>query len=190
MFGAIMAATSLAGGLYSAYEQREAGKAQQAMANAQAKQAQQQAENESIRAGLAQVETEKEAQRRYTTLSQDLGAVYAGAAGNGVLLNSGSVDSIARANIIEAKSDVSNIFDQGNLTIQGHNDNAKAHAEQAAMYRFQGEQARKAANRSAFGSIISGVGGAVSGGLGGFKLGTAINQRYGSDRWFSDRLLK
>lgn len=180
MTGVVMAVTAIASAAYSAYSQREAAKADQAMADAQARQEAENAKNEGQLAGLAQVETEKEAHRRYSTLNDDIGALYAGAAGNGVLLNSGSVSSIINANVNEAKADVSSIFDQGNLKIQGHNYNANAYSTQSSLTKFAGKQAKSAGNRNAFGTLLSGAASAASSASAGSSLGSSINKRYGT----------
>lgn len=181
MIGAVMAATALASGAYTAYEQREAGKAQQQMYNLQAEQNRKQAERETIQAGLAQVEAEKEAQRRTAQLGQDIGAVYANAAGNGVLLDSGGVKSVLKSNVTEGYADVGAILNQANLTIWGHNQNAQALTDQAGLNMFAGKQAKAAANRQSIGSGIQSIGSAMSAGIGGMNLGSALHKRYNTD---------
>jgi hypothetical protein len=181
MIGAVMAVSALAAGAYTAYEQREAGKAQQQMYNLQAEQNNKQAERETIQAGLAQIEADKEAQRRTAQLGQDIGATYAGAAGNGVLLNSGSVTSVAKNNITEGYADVGAILNQANLTIWGHNQNAQALKDQAGLNMFAGRQAKAAGNRQAIGTGIKSIGSAASAGVGGMNLGSALHTRYNTD---------
>lgn len=181
MIGAVMAVSALAAGAYTAYEQREAGKAQQEMYNLQAEQNRKQAERETIQAGLAQVEAETEAQRRTAQLGQDIGAAYAGAAGNGVLLNSGGIQSVIQNNITEGYADVGSILDQANLTIWGHNQNAQSLTDQAGLNMFAGKQARAAANRQAVGTGIKSIGSAISAGVGGMNFGSALHTRYNND---------
>lgn len=177
---AVMAISALAAGAYTMYDQREAGKAQQAMFNAQAEQNKKQQERETIQAGLAQIEADKEAQRRTAQLGQDIGAVYAGAAGNGVLLDSGGVQSVLKNNITEGYADVGSILDQANLTIWGHNENAQVFSDQAGLNRFAGQQARAAAKRQMIGTGIKTIGSTASAAVGGWNLGSAINTRWGA----------
>lgn len=179
MTAAVLAATALTSTAASMYEQREAGKAQQKMYNLQAQEQMKQAELETQRAGMEQENAEIAAQERRRQLSQDIGSIYAQAAGNGVLIDSGSVQSIAEANRMEANADVNNLLRKQNLAIWGHNQNSGAYARQASLSKFQG-RAAKASTGNLLNAGISAVGGAASGFSSGMQLGGAINNRYGT----------
>lgn len=183
MTAAVMAVSSLAATAYSAYEANQAGKAEQEMYEAQARENQRQAELESIRAGQEQVNAEREAEQRYRQLSQDIGTTYATAAGNGVLLDSGSVTSIADANRLEANTDIDSLLSRKNLEIWGHNQNADAYQRQAGLNRFQGRMAKEAAGRKMVGAGLGAIGSTLSAFGSGMKLGGKINERYGTHVW-------
>ena len=101
---AIIAGSSY--GAYSAYEQGKAAEQQAKAANEQAKaqasayaaqaaESERQAELERDRAGIAQIQGEREAERRSRALSAEIGSIYAATAGNGLLVDGNEDDTFA-----------------------------------------------------------------------------------------------
>lgn len=183
MTAAVMAVTTLASAAYSAYEQRQAGKAEQQMYDLQAQEQKRQADLATERAGQEQVNADRDAQRRAMQLSQDIGAVYANAAGNGVLIDSGNVTSIANANRLEGQADIDDLLSKKNMEIWGHTQNAEGYTRQAGISSFQGRAAKQAGNRKAVGSGISAIGATASSFGSGMQIGNAINKRYDTHVW-------
>lgn len=183
MTAAVMAITTIASAAYSAYEQRQAGKAEQQMYDLQAEEQKKQAELETIRAGQEQENADKDAQLRYQQIQQQIGSTYATAASNGVSLDSGNVGRIVDANRLEGYADVDNLLSKKNLEIWGHMQNAGAYSRQAGISSFQGRAAKAAANRKAIGTGISAIGAAASSFGGGMSVGDKINTRYGTKMW-------
>ena len=156
-----MAATAVAGGI-SAYSSYEQGKEQKRQAEFQANEAQKQARLEQERANIAQLQGEQEAARRMRSLSQEIGSVYANAAGNGLLIDSGSAgDTLGKALDTSTKfaaQDVSTIRDNTALTIWTHEANESQLLRSADNYRKQGKAAYKAGILGATATGISTAG--------------------------------
>lgn len=141
-------AAIVAGGALSAVSQYQQGKEQQRQANFQANEARKQARLEQERANIAQIQGEQEAARRMRTYAQEVGSVYANAAGNGILIDSGSAgDTLGRildTSATFAAQDVSTIRDNTALTIWTHQANEGQLLRSAANYKKQGKAAYKA----------------------------------------------
>ena len=132
---AIVAASS-----YSAYAgaqaQRDAAKAQAQQERIAAEQYRLQSEEmkrqaavENEKAGIAQIQAEQEAQRRSRILANDIGAAYANAAGNGLLVDAKGGDTFAHVlttTATEAADDLSTIRDNGRMNIWEHQSNAES----------------------------------------------------------------
>jgi hypothetical protein len=183
MTAAVLAVTALASGAYSAYEQNQQAKAQQKMYDLQAEEQMKQAALEVERAGMEQENAERDARMRYQQLQQDIGATYAAAAGNGVLLDSGSVSSVINANRGEAAADIDTLLSKKNLEIWGHTQNAGAYARQSGISKFQGRQARAAGKSAMIGAGIGTFGSTVSAFGSGMQIGDKINTRYKTQIW-------
>lgn len=153
-----MAATAVAGGI-SAYNSYEQGKEQERQANFAANEAQKQAKLEQERANIAQIQGEQEAERRMRAYSQEIGSVYANAAGNGILIDSGSAgDTLGRTldtSATFAAKDVSTIRDNTALSIWTHKANEGQLMRSAANYRKQGKAAYRA---GILGATAAGIG--------------------------------
>lgn len=175
----VAATAALAGGGIAAYSQYQAGKAQNAAAQAQAQQLQIQAENERARASVAQLQGQQEAERRYLQLSQDIGAMYANFAGNGLeISNSGTVGSALKTTVNEAGQDVKTIEDNTRMNVWGHLANATQYMNQSSLAIFQGKSAKKSATLGAIGTGIGSIGSAISAGAGGLSLGKNLKTEF------------
>jgi hypothetical protein len=141
-------AAIVAAGTLSAVSQYQQGKEEQRQANFQANEARKQAQLEQERANIAQIQGEQEAERRMRAYSQEIGSVYANAAGNGILIDSGSAgDTLGKTldtSATFAAKDVSTIRDNTALSIWTHEANEGQLLRSAANYRKQGKAAYKA----------------------------------------------
>lgn len=152
--------TSAAGATYSAVSSYQAGQAAQKNAEAQAEaqaalarsqaaaqQAQaaeyeRQAKNEEIKAGQAQIQGEVEAEKRSRQRAAQIGAIYANAAGNGLLVDSpGTFANILKAENMAAEEDIA-------ITKQNTALNVWALEEGARSQLFAAKQARRGAEDS------------------------------------------
>jgi multidrug efflux pump subunit AcrA (membrane-fusion protein) len=178
MAGAFIA--SLAGAGVSAYSADQQGKANKRAAEAQAQQMKQQAKVNQQQAQVAQLQGEKESQRRMALLSQDIGSMYAGFAGNGIDLSSGTVGKALTTQANEAYNDVKTIEDNTRMNVWGLLSNAKQNINSAGISVFQGKSAKKAGSLSATGTAIGGVGNAIAAGSAGYDAGTKIENWWNS----------
>jgi hypothetical protein len=178
MAGAFIA--SLAGAGVSAYSADQQGKANKRAAEAQAQQMKQQAKVNQQQAQVAQLQGEKESQRRMALLSQDIGSMYAGFAGNGIDLSSGTVGKALTTQANEAYSDVKTIEDNTRMNVWGLLSNAQQNVNSANISIFQGKSAKKAGSLSATGTAIGGVGNALAAGAAGYDAGTKIENWWNS----------
>lgn len=175
----VAATAALAGGGIAAYSQYQAGKAQNAAAQAQAQQLQIQAENERARASVAQLQGQQEAERRYLQLSQDIGSMYANFAGNGLeISNSGTVGSALKTTVTEAGQDVKTIEDNTRMNVWGHLANATQYMNQSSLAIFQGKSAKKSATLGAIGTGVGAVGSAIGAFGGGLDLGNKLKTEF------------
>jgi hypothetical protein len=167
------------GGGYSAYSSYQQGKAQQTQAKAQAAESERQAELEMERAGIAQIQGEQEAAKRSRQLAADIGSSYANYAGNGLLVDGGTKDTLAsvlKTQVAEGPADISTIKDNTALNIWTHESNAKSLLASAGNMRIAGVNAKRAGVNSAIGTSFSTVG----------QMGSAaasFNQAGAFDRW-------
>jgi hypothetical protein len=146
--GIVGAVATAVGGTISAYASYEAGREKKRQAEFRAAEARKQAALEQERANIAQIQGEQEAARRMHSYSQEVGSVYANAAGNGILIDSGTAgDTLGRALDTSAKmsaQDISNIRDNTSLTIWTHQANKSQLLRSADNYKKEGKAAYKA----------------------------------------------
>lgn len=144
---------------YASYEQ---GKEERRQANFQAGEARKQADLEQERANIAQLQGEQEAEKRMRAYALEVGSIYANAAGNGMLIDSGSAgDTLGKILDTSSKSaahDVSTIRDNTKLTIWTHLENKDQLLRSAENYRASGKSAYKAGILGATAAGIQGVG--------------------------------
>lgn len=178
---------------YSAYQQ---GKEAKRQANHAANEAEKQARLEQERANIAQIQGEQEAARRMRDYAQEVGSVYAAAAGNGILIDSGSAgDTLGKTLDSSAKfaaKDVSTIRDNTQLTIWTHEQNRDQLLSSAANLRKQGKAAYKAGVLGALASHVSGFAdfaGAFSK-MGGFDSAMKRNQQTQAGVLSNNQMLK
>lgn len=170
----VAAIAIIAGAALSAYSQYQQGKEQKRQADFQANEARKQAQLEQERANIAQIQGEQEAERRMRAYSQEIGSVYANAAGNGILIDSGSMgDTLGRTldtSATFAAKDVSTIRDNTALSIWTHQENKGQLLRSAENYRKQGKAAYKAGVLGAVSESVKTVGtlGSAFAGAGGF----------------------
>ena len=144
----VVDAAIVAAGTLTAVNQYQQGQEQKRQANFQANEARKQAQLEQERANIAQIQGEQEVDRRMRAYSQEVGSVYANAAGNGILIDSGSTgDTLGKAldtSATFAAKDVSTIRDNTALSIWTHTTNEGQLMRSAANYRKSGKAAYKA----------------------------------------------
>ena len=202
---AIIAGSSY--GAYSAYEQGKAAEQQAKAANeqekaqasayaAQASESERQAELERDRAGIAQIQGEREAERRSRALSAEIGSIYAATAGNGLLVDGNEDDtfaSVVRSSVAEGQSDLTTIRDNTAISVWDHQANERALLAQAAIQRgaaansivsgqnslIAGRNAAKTGKLNAIGTGLQGIGQLVGMGVSSYgtlaKTGSSIN---------------
>ncbi len=156
--------------------QKAAGKAQQTAAEAQAREAERQAELEERRAGIAQIQGEQEAAKRSSQLAADIGSLYAGFAGNGLLVDGGTgtkdtVGSVLYTTTAEGQKDISTIRDNTAISVWEHQSNKNSLLATAGNTRIAGQNAyasakaqASASKLNAYGSTIQGIGSGIAGG--------------------------
>ena len=146
---AIVAGTAL--GISASYKQADAA---QDAARAQAEAAQQQyqaqaeayaqqaAENRRLaaveheRAGVAQLQGEQVAEARSRALASEIGSIYAGYAGNGLLVDGSEDDTFAnvlKSSVAEAQHDITTINDNTAISVWDHQQNQRAYLANAAI---------------------------------------------------------
>ena len=115
--------------------------AQQYQAQAEAY-AQQAAENrmlakvENEKAGIAQLQGEREAETRSRALASEIGGIYAGFAGNGLLVDGSEEDTFAnvlKSSVSEAQSDITTIKDNTAISVWDHQMNRRAYLANASI---------------------------------------------------------
>ena len=111
----------------------------QAQAEAYAQQA---AENrmlakvENEKAGIAQLQGEREAETRSRALASEIGGIYAGFAGNGLLVDGSEEDTFAnvlKSSVGEAQHDISTIRDNTAISVWDHQMNRRAYLANASI---------------------------------------------------------
>ena len=122
---------------------RAQARAQQQLYEAQAEAyAQQAAENEMLakveneKAGIAQVQGEQEAESRSRALASEIGGIYAGYAGNGLLVDGQEDDTFAdvlKSSVGEAQHDIATINDNTAISVWDHQMNRRAYLANAAI---------------------------------------------------------
>lgn len=163
----------VAGAGYSAYSQYQQGKAQEQIANAEAKEAEYQAELENTRAGIAQLNGEMEADKRNRQLAAEVGRLYSEYAGNGLLVGgTGEGDTfrhVLDSSMKEGASDVKTIKENAAMDVWNYEANRNSLLATAQNKRVSGKNAKRAGATGAAGTLMTGVGGAMLGGAGFFK---------------------
>lgn len=146
---AVIAGTALS--ISSSYQQAEAAEdAARAQAQAAAQQYQAQAEAyaqqaeenrmlakvENDKAGIAQLQGEQEAETRSRALASEIGGIYAGYAGNGLLVDGNENDTFAnvlKSSVGEAQQDISTINDNTAISVWDHQMNRRAYLANASI---------------------------------------------------------
>lgn len=169
-----MAGDVVSGGII-AYASYEEGKEQKRQAYFLANETRKQAKLEQERANIAQIQGEQEAERRMRAYAQEVGSAYANAAGNGILIDSGSTgDTLGKTldtSATFAAKDVSTIRDNTALTIWTHQENKGQLLRSAKNYEKQGKAAYKAGILGATATGISTVGNVAGKGVTFNQLG-------------------
>lgn len=160
---------------YSAYssaqQQRASAKAQAETQRMQAEQYRLQAEAQNAaaadsarlagiedqKAGIAQIQAEQEAERRSRMLADDIGSVYAGYAGNGLLVDGGggTFGNVLTTTVEEAQRDISTIRDNGRMSVWEHQSNAQSLLVDAQTKRLSAESSQIGVKSSLLGSAMS-----------------------------------
>lgn len=128
-------------GKAEAAAQKDAGRAAQQQAEAQAQEQERQARIENARAGVEQIQGEQEAENRSRVLAQDIGAMYAGFAGNGLTVDGTAKDTVGaalRTEAQEASSDISTIRDNAAMNVWTRQANAASLRASAGNARIAG----------------------------------------------------
>lgn len=146
---AVIAGTALS--ISSSYKQAEAAQ-DAARAQAQAAQQQYQAQAEAYaqqaeenrmlakvendKAGIAQVQGEQEAETRSRALASEIGGIYAGFAGNGLLVDGSEENTFAnvlKSSVGEAQHDIATINDNTAISVWDHQMNRRAYLANASI---------------------------------------------------------
>ena len=146
---AIIGGTALS--IASSYQQADAAEdAARAQAKAAAQQYQAQAEAyaqqaeenrllaqvENEKAGIAQIQGEQEAETRSRALATEIGGLYAGFAGNGLLVDGSENDTFAdvlKSSVGEAQHDIATINDNTAISVWDHQMNRRAYLANASI---------------------------------------------------------
>lgn len=147
-FAAIPLIMSVIGSAVSAYSMYQQGKAQESVAKANAKAAQQDAANKAAVAG-------ENAIRQREMHKRQLSTIRAKQAGSGTLMSGGSNLDILGDSASEFELQTLDLFRESEMQQNAlHN--------QAKMERWQGKQAARAGTIGAIGTLFSGVGSAYT----------------------------
>lgn len=123
-----------------------------------------QANLEQERANIAQLQGEKEAEKRMRAYAQEVGSIYANSAGNGLLVDSKSegdvLSKMVDTSTIFAGEDVSTIRDNTALTIWTHTENRKQLLRSAENYKKSGKAAYTGGLLGASAAAMQGAAGA------------------------------
>jgi hypothetical protein len=185
-------AAIIAGGVMSGISQYQQGKEEKRQADFQANEAVKQAKLEQERANITQIQGEQEAERRMRAYSQEIGSVYANAAGNGLLIDSGStgdmLGKVLDTSATFAAQDVSTIRDNTALSIWTHRANEGQLLRSAANYKKQGKAAYKAGILGATAAGVKTVGSlgtafAAGGGLNAIGSGSGSVNLANTGSW-------
>lgn len=174
---AVAAATGAGVSVYSSIQQ---GKAQDKAAKAQAEQYKQQAEINQAQAEVAQMQGEQEAKRRMAILSQDIGSMYAGFAGNGIDLGSGVVGKALTTTTKEAQADLKTIEDNTRMNVWTLLNNKTQSLNAAGISNYQGSAARKAGTLGGWSEGFKGVGNTIQAGSAGYDAGVKLKKSFSS----------
>lgn len=154
----------LAGGAVSAGSQIYAGKEQQKQNMAQAQAQVKEAENNRIRAGLAQLSGEKEIAKESKLLAQNLAGKMTAFAGNNILLaNGGTVENALESQRKEGLGDIQTVKENTAMNVWGYQTAANANLENAKMLKRAGKAARIGSVLGATGTTLSAIGSAGAG---------------------------
>ena len=175
----------------SSFQQADAGAdAARAQAQAAAQQyqaqaeayAQQAAENrmlakvENEKAGIAQLQGEQEAEARSRALASEIGSIYAGYAGNGLLVDGDPDDTFAnvlKSSVGEAQHDIATIRDNTAISVWDHQMNRRAYLANASILSTASQNAMvSAANALNVGETQAA---AAKAGLGLNAVGTGLS---------------
>jgi hypothetical protein len=176
----------------SGISQYQQGKEEKRQADFQANEAVKQAKLEQERANITQIQGEQEAERRMRAYSQEIGSVYANAAGNGLLIDSGSagdmLGKVLDTSATFAAQDVSTIRDNTALSIWTHQANEGQLLRSAANYKKQGKAAYKAGILGATAAGVKTVGSlgtafAAGGGLNAIGSGSGSVNLANTGSW-------
>ena len=158
---AVVAGTAMS--IASSYQQADAAEqsarvqaqAQSQLYQAQAESYAQQAnENrmlakvENEKAGIAQVQGEQEAEMRSRALASEIGGIYAGYAGNGLLVDGNEDDTFAnvlKSSVGEAQRDITTINDNTAISVWDYQMNRRAYLANAAIYSTASSNSRVSA---------------------------------------------
>ena len=103
-----------------AKSQAEIQKMQAAAYGQQAADLERQAADKRAEAGVAQIQSEQEAERRSRIMASDIGSAYANAAANGLLVDGDSNDTFAnvlKSTVGEAQRDISTVKDNARISM-------------------------------------------------------------------------
>lgn len=182
----VLSATGAGVSAYSSYQQgqaqKEANRAQAEIAanqakaqEAQAAEYERQAKLAAEKEGIEQIQGEQEAERRARQRAAEVGATYAAAAGNGLLVSGSETDTFAnvlKSQEVEAQADINTIKANTAMAVWSREEEARGYlfaADQARYgvsnslissksYMAQGAAAGRAGTMSAIGTSLSGAG--------------------------------
>ena len=182
----VLSATGVGVSAYSSYQQgqaqKEANRAQAEIAanqakaqEAQAAEYERQAQLAAEKEGIEQIQGEQEAERRARQRAAEVGATYAAAAGNGLLVSGSETDTFAnvlKSQEVEAQADINTIKANTAMAVWSREEEARGYlfaADQARYgvsnslissksYMAQGAAAGRAGTTSAIGTSLSGAG--------------------------------
>ena len=182
----VLSATGVGVSAYSSYQQgqaqKEANRAQAEIAanqakaqEAQAAEYERQAKLAAEKEGIEQIQGEQEAERRARQRAAEVGATYAAAAGNGLLVSGSETDTFAnvlKSQEVEAQADINTIKANTAMAVWSREEEARGYlfaADQARYgvsnslissksYMAQGAAAGRAGTTSAIGTSLSGAG--------------------------------
>ena len=126
----------------------------QAQADSYAQQAEESrmlAKVENERAGVAQLQGEQEAETRSRALASEIGGIYAGYAGNGLLVDGREGDTFAnvlKSSVGEAQHDIAVIRDNAAISVWDHQMNRRAYLANASILSTASENERVAATNA------------------------------------------
>ena len=142
----IAGVTTAVGGVMQYQNNKRQAKAVRRQSEQVAENLRKQRDYENERAAIAQLQGEREAEKRSRVLAADIGSAYANYAGNGLLVDGGgdTLGDVLTKTAQEGQADISTIRDNTAMNVWTHQANAATYERNALTALANGRSAAKA----------------------------------------------